>query len=132
MDKEEKWKRNKIQKLFLYSTYATLSISPDTTVCFHPQPFLKDRHLCFIDQLDEFNFKQLKVGTVLGKINDSKQMLLIDKNGRNIFNQFFSIIENNLTVKSPLIPCMLTKDAQIAKSDCLGYIMKKTSIDFKL
>ena len=59
-------------------------------------------------------------------------MSLIDKNGLNIFNQFFSVSENNLTVKSPFIPCMLTKDVHIAKSDCLGYIMEKTSIDFEL
>ena len=131
LDKQEKWKKNKINKLSIYSTYATLLIAPDTTVCFHAQPFAKDKHLCFVNQLDEFNFKQLKVGTVLAKINNSKQMQLIDKNGRNIFNQFFSIIENNLTVKSPFIPCMLTKDAQIAKSDCLGYIMEKISIDFE-
>ena len=132
LDKDEKWKNNKVKKNPIYQTHATLYISPDTKVCFHPNPFLKEKHLCFVSHLDEFNFKQLEAGTFLGKISDQKQMKLIDKNGLNIFDEFFSIVENNLTVKSPFTPCMLTKNVQIAKSDCLGYIMEKTSINLKL
>ena len=136
LDKEETWKKNKIEKSMIYRTCATLYISADTFVSFYSQPFIKDKvkgsHLCLVDKLDEFNFKQLEAGTVLGKINNSKQMKLIDEKGLNVFDHFFSIVENNLTVKSPFIPCMLTKNAQIAKSDCLGYIMEKTSIHFEI
>ena len=132
LDKKETWKKNKIEKSLIYRTCATLYISKDTSVSFHSQPFIKDRHLCFFDKLDEFNFKQLKAGTVLGKIGDSKQMKLIDENGVNVFNDFFSIVGNNLIVKSSFIPCMLTKDARIAKSDCLGYIMEKTPFSFEI
>ena len=129
LDKEEKWKKNEIKTFPVYHTFATLYIDPDAVVCFHPQPFLKENHLCFISQLDELNFQQLKVGTFLGKISDTTQLKLIDKNGSNIFNQFFSVTENNLTIKSSFIPGMLTKNVQIAKSDCLGYIMEKEFIN---
>lgn len=125
LDKEEKWKRNKIKTFPVYHTFATLHIDPDAIVCFDSQPFLKEKHLCFINQLDELNFQKLKPGTFLGKISDPSQLKLIDESGSNIFNQFFSIKENNLTVKSSFIPGMLTKNIQIAKSDCLGYLMKK-------
>lgn len=128
LEREEKWKKNKIKQTPIYHTYATLYIAPESDVCFHPQPVLNGRNLCFIDELDKLNFKQLKVGTFLGKASDSKQIKLIDKNGLNIFDQFFSIVENNLTVKSSFIPGMLTKDIQIAKLDCLGYIMEKRPI----
>lgn len=127
---EEEQGRNKLQSISIYQTSATMYIAPDTELCFHSQPFLREGHLCFISYLDEFNFKQLKSGTVFGKINDPKQIKLIDKNGLNVFDQFFSIVENELTVKSPFIPCMLTKNVQIAKSDCLGYIMEKSSLIF--
>ena len=130
LDREEQWKRNEVKNIPIYHTYATMYISSDTAVCFHPQPFVKDGHLCFVSHLDEFNFKPMELGTVLGKISDPKQIKLIDKNGLNVFDQFFSIVENDLTVKSSFIPCMLTKNAQIAKSDCLGYIMEKSSFTF--
>lgn len=131
LDKEEKWKKNKIKSFPVYHTFATLRIAPEATICFHPQPSLKEKHMCFIDHLDELNFQQLKPGTFLGKISDPTQLKLIDKNSSNIFNQFFSIRENSLTVKSSFIPGMLTKNIQIAKSDCLGYIMKKESINLE-
>ena len=65
------------------------------------------------------------------KVSDSGQIKLIDKKGKNIFNQFFSIVENNLIVKSSFIPGMLTKNVQVAKSDCLGYVMEKLSLDLE-
>ena len=75
LDKEEKWKKNKIQNTPIYKTHAILHIAKDANVCFHSKPFLKDKHLCFVSQLDEFNFKQLKIGTFLGKISDKKNEL---------------------------------------------------------
>ncbi len=129
LDKEEKWKKDKIKTFPVYHTFATLYIDPNTVISFHQQPFLKENHLCFISQFDELNFQQLKAGTFLGKINDTTQLKLIDRNGSNIFNQFFSVTENNLTVKNSFIPGMLTKNTQIAKSDCLGYIMEKELIN---
>ena len=132
LNKEEKWKKNQIKRTPIHHTYATLYIELDSHVHFYPQPVLKGKNICFIDDLDKLNFKQLKVGTFLGKVSDSKQIKLIDKNGKNIFNQFFSIVENNLTVKSSFIPGMLTKDIQIAKSDCLGYVMEKIPLDSEL
>jgi len=128
--KKKQRKKNQSQNISIYHTSATMYIAPDAEVCFHPQPFIAKERLCLISHLDKFNFKQLAVGTVLGKISDSKQIKLIDKNGLNVFNQFFSIVEHDLTVKSPFIPCMLTKNIQIAKSDCLGYIMEKSSLIF--
>ncbi len=130
LDPAERWKKGKIKDISVYHTRAALHIDPDTAVSFHSRPFLKEGHLCFVSHLDEFNFKLLKAGAVLGKISDPKQIRLLDKSGLNIFDQFFEIVENNLTVKSPFIPCMLTKNAQIAKSDCLGYIMKKEQVAF--
>ena len=129
LDVEEKWKQNKVKENSIYHTYATLYIAPDSHLSFHPEPFLKDKGLCFIKEWDKLNFKQLQAGTFLGKVSDSKQIKLIDHQGKNIFDQFFSIIENNLTVKTAFIPGMLTQDIQVAQSDCLGYVMEKIPLD---
>lgn len=131
LDLREGWKQDKIKKNSVYHTCATLYMAPDFHLEFHPKPFLKDKSLCFIEEWDKLNFKQLEEGTFLGKVSDSEQIKLIDQQGENIFNQFFSIVENNLIVKSSFIPGMLTKNVQIAQSDCLGYVMEKIPLSLE-
>ena len=131
LDKEERWKKNKIHIPHIYSTYATLSIDSGSSLSFSFQSFLKRGHVHLTSQLDEFNFKQIPAGTVLGKVSEPERIRLIDKTGKNVFDQFFSIVENNWIVKTPFIPSMFTKDTRIAKSDCLGYVMQKIPlVDF--
>jgi len=129
INKEEKWKNSEVQISHIYYTCATLYIEPDSTISFDSQPVLKNSHFCFSDKLDELNFKKIEPGVVLGKVRDPNRIKLIDKKGKNIFDCFFSIIENQLKVKSSFTPSMFTKNVEIAKSDCLGYVMKKISVD---
>ena len=129
LNENQDWKNHKIKVSHIYSTHARLYIDPDSKISFHSKPILNKDHFCFIDKLDKLNFKELYPNTILGKIKEPKRIRVINNKGENIFNHFFSITENNLTVKHPFIPSMFTKNIKIAKSDCLGYIMKKTSID---
>ena len=130
LSKEEAWKKNKLKVNHIYHTYATLYVTSDSVISFHRElknhsKLFKNSSICLTDQFDEFNFKNLKTGTLLGKIRDHERIKLIDHKGIDIFDQIFSIVENTLVVKTPFIPAMFTKDITIAKSDCLGYIMKK-------
>ena len=111
--------------LSIYRTCATLKLEPNSRISFATKPDLKDLDFCFTDQFDEFNFKQVMPGLVLGKIRDSKYIQLINEKGFDVFDQFFSIKEENMIVKEAFTPSMFTKNQKIAKSDCLGYIMKK-------
>ena len=121
---DDNWKQNSIQASSVYHTQARLYVSSDLS--FHPQPALqKDKSLCFIEEWDQLNFKLLRKGDFLGKASNANQIRVIDKKGQNVFHQFFSIQDNHLRVKSPFIPGMLTKNTQIAKTDCLGYVMEK-------
>ena len=124
----EDWKKEDIKIPHIYSTYASLFIDSDSTVSFDLKSDSKNDHFCLTDQLDKFNFTEIPSGTVLGKVNEPKRIKLIDNNGVNVFNQFFSIVENNWIVKTSFIPSMFTKDTRVAKSDCLGYVMKKNPI----
>ena len=125
---EEQWKEADIKIPHIYSTHASLFIDSDSNISFDLQSDLKSNHFYLTDQLDKFNFMEIPVGTVLGKVKEPERIKLIDNNGVNVFNQFFSIVENNWIVKTSFIPSMFTKDARVAKSDCLGYVMKKILI----
>ena len=129
LHKGEQWKKDKIKISHLYQTQARLCIDPSSRLSFRSPPLVKKDHLCLNSRFDEFNFKKIKPGTVLGKISSSQKIKLINKKGENVFDQFFSIKENNLTVKTPFTPSMFTKNIEIARSDCLGYIMKKRRVE---
>ncbi|MCY4512313.1 MAG: succinylglutamate desuccinylase/aspartoacylase family protein [Bdellovibrionales bacterium] len=128
LNSQESWKKEEIQIPYVYSTYATLLIDSDSEISFESQLVLKKGQLCLSDQIDQLNLKEVPVGTILGKVNNFNPFKLIDNKGQDVFNQFFSIINNNWIVKASFIPSMFTKDTRIAKSDCLGYVMQKISI----
>lgn len=128
LSSEEPWKKEEIKIPYIYSTHATLLVDSDSEIFFESQLVLKKGQLCLWDQIDQLNLKEVSVGTVLGKVCDSNPFRLIDNRGRDIFNQFFSIINGNWIVKTSFIPSMFTKDTRVAKSDCLGYVMKKNPI----
>ena len=129
LNEDTDWRNDEVKIPHIYSTYARLYIEPDSKISFHQKPVLNNDHFCLTDQFDKFNFKELQTHTILGKIKDPKRIKLINKTGENIFDHLFSIIDNNWIVKNPSIPSMFTKDTKIAKSDCLGYVMKKIPID---
>ena len=129
LDPLDRWKSNNITISHIYYTFAIIRIDKDSVLSFCSPPILKDSHFCFINELEDLNFKKLPVGQFLGKIKNSQKLKLIDKAGRNILTQYFSINQNRLAVKSSFIPSMLTKNQAIARSDCLGYTMNKISIE---
>lgn len=128
LSQDEKWREDQLQIDYVYYTYATLYIAPDSTISFQ-NPSSGNHHFCLINQFDELNFQELDPGFVLGQINDPERIKLIDQQGINIFEQTFSIIDDDWVVKSPFIPSMFTKNIDIAKSDCLGYVMAQIPID---
>lgn len=129
LDEKEKWENKSFKLSHIYSTVAAIHIDKNSNISFDSRPVLKKKHLSLTNRLDEFNFKKLKKGTILGKINSSRQIQLLDNKGKNIFDQFFSIKENNWVVKKSFIPSMFTKNTRIAKSDSLAYAMKQIHID---
>ena len=135
LDKSEKWKSRDSTIKFIYRTYARLCIDPASSLSFHSLPMLRGKvskkgHVCLMDQFDKLNFKKLKEGQVLGKMRGPVKITLINYKGVDIFNRFFSFVGEDLVVKSPFIPSMFTKNIDIARSDCLGYIMSKIKLEY--
>ena len=81
--------------------------------------------LILAEDFEALNFRQIPAGAVLGKVGRPGKIRLIDERGGDIFDQVFSVSGSDLTVKSSFIPSMFTKNIKIAKSDCLGYAMRK-------
>ena len=127
LERKERWRESHLQAKSIYHTFARLKIKPGSSLSVDSLDS-KDssgHHLCLADHFDEFNFKELKAGTILGQIKTPSPVEIIGEDGRDIFHQLCSIEKGSWVVKEPFIASMFTKHIPIAKSDCLGYAMGK-------
>jgi succinylglutamate desuccinylase len=80
----------------------------------------------FSSDLEKLNFKELAPGTVIGWADSKsgKRLLVADEKGNEAGNHYFEYTNDEIRVKVPLIPSMLTMDKNIIRQDCFGYIME--------
>ncbi len=129
--KDETWLNEPIRIKHVYSTFATLYISQDAQIDFKNRD---DDQMDFSlrSDFDELNFQEVEKNIDLGYTFSPKKIKLINKNGENIIDQFFTIENNKLICLQGFTASMFTKNIDIAKSDCLGYTMfKMGTIGFK-
>ena len=81
----------------------------------------------FAEDLDHLNFRELPRGTSLGWVRPGSSLHLDvrDERGRDVSDRFFLIEDNELRVRVPLMPSMLTRDERVIRQDCLCYLMER-------
>jgi succinylglutamate desuccinylase len=86
-----------------------------------------DVDLALDPDLDHMNFTELSPGTIMGKSRDSSQLPVTVHNdeGKEIASHFFKLKDNNLMIKRPLMPAMLTLDERVISQDCFCYLMER-------
>lgn len=87
----------------------------------------EDADLRFIPELDRLNFRELPAGTPLGQVRDGLRLTLEvrDDQGRDLVERYFEVVDRELRVRMPVMPSMLTLDAQVIRQDCLCYLMER-------
>jgi len=77
--------------------------------------------------IDHLNFRELPVGTELGRVRPGVAVWLdvTDDNNQSVYDRYFSIEGHALVTARPLMPSMLTLDEKIIRQDCLGYLMER-------
>jgi len=84
--------------------------------------------LQFVEDLDHLNFRELARGTVLATIQgDSSAVKLevMDDNGQDRWQDYFTINDQQLSVAQAVMPSMLTLDKKVIRQDCLCYLMER-------
>lgn len=83
--------------------------------------------LNFISNMDRLNFQELAAGTILGhvKTTNSACLQVLNEDGEEVMEQYFSIEKGALRFSIPLMPSMLTLDEDIIRQDCLCYLMER-------
>ncbi|NIQ15207.1 MAG: peptidase M14, partial [Candidatus Dadabacteria bacterium] len=81
--------------------------------------------LCFDASIENFNFKELPAGTVIGKTHNQIEnpLDIRDEQGNDISHQYFIINNGDILTRTNLIPAMITLDTDVIKKDCFCYLM---------
>ncbi len=83
-----------------------------------------DADLTMPDDLDRHNFELVEAGARIGWVKGARAPLrLVDQDGRNRADEYFERRGDELVVRRPFMPIMITTDAAVAASDCLFYVV---------
>jgi hypothetical protein len=87
----------------------------------------KAADICFVDDLDHLNFRELPPGTTLAHLDgiDRLPLEVSDEQGREVAERFFRVEGNIVRTTRTLMPSMFTLDERVIRQDCLGYLMER-------
>jgi succinylglutamate desuccinylase len=110
----------------LYHTVATVKVRPEVAVGF------EHGDLVLRADLDHLNFTDLPPGTGLGEVRSAASgpedlLTARDEHGREVVGDYFTLDGAELRTRLPVMPSMLTRDADIIRQDCLCYLMERFS-----
>ena len=107
----------------LFLTVATVRVPGAYSFGFGEQPV----DICFIDDLDHLNFRELPAGTTLAQLDgvDGLPLEALDEEGREVADRFFRVEGDMLRTTRALMPSMFTLDERVIRQDCLGYLMER-------
>ena len=111
----------------LFHTVAVLKIPADVTFSFNHQA----TDIFFNDDLDNFNFREMPAGTVLGAItaNAPVKLTATNEQGLEVTDDYFDNVGRRLTIKRTVIRSTLTLNENIIRKDCLSYLMERLTLD---
>lgn len=87
----------------------------------------KEADICFIDNLDYLNFRELHAGTMLGRVKPGSNACLKvwNEKGNEISDTYFAVENNEIRLMQRIMPAMLTVDKKAIRQDCLCYLMER-------
>jgi hypothetical protein len=116
----------------LFHTVATVTVPESIRFGFAAGGCDQDEwDVCFFDDMDRLNFRELEAGTCIGKVKPgrtSPPVLVSNEAGADVTAEYFSINDDLLCTKLPVMPSMFTLDANIVRQDCLGYLMERMDL----
>lgn len=107
----------------LFHTVATAKVRPDASFSFDGS----GADLRFGEDLEWFNFRELPAGTLFARCSrDAHACIEVrDEAGREIAAELFALDGDELRLRRPVMPSMLTRDARVIRQDCLCYFMER-------
>ncbi len=108
--------------LKLYHTVGSMIVDPDASIAFAPD----EADVVLDEGLEALNFVDLQAGAYLARAGSPRSPIaVIDEQGHDLTDLFFDVDDGRISLKRPATPAMITRDLDIVKQDCLGYLMER-------
>ncbi len=108
----------------VFHTIARIRIHPEANVDFDNNDNTSS-DISFIQDLETKNFSYLPTGYHLGYLKNPELLRVYDDFGVDVTHHYIKLIKSQLITNQMFIPSMFTKNIDVMKSDCLGYVMEK-------
>jgi len=101
------------QDIDLFHTVAQVKVPAGVSFGFAPE----DGDISFTPDIDQMNFRELPDGTPLAEVRVNAVPLLEvrDETGRDVTGRYFRVEEGQLCLARPVMPSMLTSDAEVIR-----------------
>ncbi|OOG23288.1 peptidase M14 [Thioalkalivibrio denitrificans] len=107
----------------LFHTVAVVKVPDSVTFSFTSA----GEDLQFDPDLDRMNFRELPAGTALATVRSTKPVLVEARSetGEDVTEEYFTVHQDRLVLRRPMMPSMLTLDERVVRQDCLCYLMER-------
>ncbi len=109
----------------LFHTVAQVRVPEGVSFRFGPGESAAE--IIFEPDLDRLNFRELAPGTSIGQVAGRSHAWLDarDEQGRDVTARYFEIENGEIRFRVPVMPSMLTRNLEVIRQDCLGYLMER-------
>jgi hypothetical protein len=111
------------QDVDLYHTVATVKVPPGVDFGFGE----RGRDLCFSDDLERLNFREVPAGTAFARVGapDARLLDVRSEDNVDVAQRYFAVEDGELRLRCAVMPSMLTLDENVIRQDCLCYLMER-------
>ncbi|MBT8344599.1 MAG: succinylglutamate desuccinylase/aspartoacylase family protein [Sulfurovum sp.] len=114
-----------IHDLQLVKNSATIKINADVTFCFEDdESSHSDMDLIVVNNFDHHNFTLLERNEVFAYTKVEKPLIVTSPDGQDITDEIIQNKNGNISLKTALMPAMITMDKNIVLQDCLCYLLE--------
>ena len=114
------------QDIDLFHTVARVQIPEDLGFGFPPE----EAALLLDPEIEHYNFRELPPGTLFARLGDPPAggrppLDVRDERGEDVSARYFEVVGDEVRLRQPVMPSMLTRNQAVIRQDCLGYLMER-------
>ena len=111
--------------LQLVKNSATVKINTDVSFCFEDDiSSHSDTDLTVVKNFDHHNFSMLEKDEVFAYTKVDNPLVVLSPEGEDITHEIIQNKNGNLSLKTAMMPAMITMDKSIVLQDCLCYLLE--------
>lgn len=111
--------------LQLVKNSATIKINENVTFCFEDDvSSYDDMDLIVVKNFDHHNFTLLEKNEVFAHTKVDKPLVVISQEGKDITDEIIQNDNGKISLKTALMPAMISLDKKVVFQDCLCYLLE--------